>query len=193
MNLIIKNLKVSVFFAFLMSASANTLSSNAFYTLVDSHGNSVSSNTYSGKVQVVFFGFAECGDVCPVSLAVIKEAYSSLEPSVKKDVQPIFITVDPERDTVSKVKHYVSHFGNMVGLTGTSENIKDAMRSFKVFAMQEIGKTEFDYDINHTSLIYLLDKNGQPCETAPSDVSTVELAQLIESIASSKHICKGFV
>lgn len=185
--------QLTAFFTLLMLVSANALSSEALYNLVDNHGNTVSSDTYSGKVQVVFFGFAHCKDVCPTSLTTIKRSYDKLDSSLKKIIQPIFITVDPERDTVARVNHFVSHIGDMIGLTGSVENINNALRTFRVFEMQEIGKSEKDYDINHTSLVYLIDATGQPCETTPSDISTEELARMITKVASAKYLCSGFI
>jgi len=166
-------------------------SKEPLYSLVDNKGQSVTANSYTGTTQFVFFGFANCPDVCPSALVTMEVAYSSLNEAAKSAIQPVFITVDPERDTVHAVDHYVEKHEGFVGLTGTSSAIKKTLQAFKVFAVKQIGRTKNDYDINHTSLIYVLSKNGQACESLSSEVPIADLSAKMLAYVENNGACKS--
>ena len=116
---------------------------------------------FNGKVIVVFFGFAQCPDVCPSTLAEIAEVRTKLGASGAK-VQPVFITVDPERDTAPVLKDYVRPFGaDVVALRGTLEQTQAVAREFKVFFSKVPGKTEGSYTIDHTAGSFIFGPKGQ--------------------------------
>jgi protein SCO1 len=130
-------------------------------SLPDVDGKTRTLADFSGKVIVVFFGFAQCPDVCPSTLAEIAEVRSKLGAAGAK-VQPVFITVDPERDTAPVLKDYVRTFGaDVVALRGTLEQTQAAAREFKVFFMKVPGKTEGSYTIDHTAGSFVFDPKGQ--------------------------------
>lgn len=102
------------------------------FTLTDHHGRTVTERDFRGRWQLVFFGYTFCPDVCPTTLAVMSQVLDILRDDAKK-VAPMFITVDPERDTPEVLAEYIGAFHpDIVGLTGTSEQIKLAARSFRV-------------------------------------------------------------
>jgi protein SCO1 len=116
---------------------------------------------FNGKVTIVFFGFAQCPDVCPSTLAEIAEVRTKLGAAGVK-VQPVFITVDPERDTAPVLKDYVRTFGeDVVALRGTIEQTQAAAREFKVFFAKVPGKTDGSYTIDHTAGSFVFDPKGQ--------------------------------
>jgi protein SCO1 len=130
-------------------------------SLPDADGKTRTLADFSGKVVIVFFGFAQCPDVCPSTLAEIAEVRQKLG-AAGANVQPVFITVDPERDTAHVLKEYVRSFGDdVVALRGTLEQTQAAAREFKVFFGKVPGKTEGSYTIDHTAGSFVFDPKGQ--------------------------------
>jgi protein SCO1 len=116
---------------------------------------------FAGKVAIVFFGFAQCPDVCPAALAEIAEARQRLGADGAK-VQPVFITVDPERDTPEVLKAYVGNFGaDIVALRGTLEQTQATAKEFKVFFAKVTGKEPGSYTIDHTAGMFVFDRAGK--------------------------------
>lgn len=127
------------------------------FTLVDQNGTTVTEKDFTGKYRLIYFGFTYCPAICPTELSKITAALNQLGDKGKAIV-PIFITVDPERDTAEKMKNYVSLFHpSLVGLTGTPDQIKDVLKHYKIYAAkrQEDGMT--DYTMDHSSFIYFMD------------------------------------
>jgi len=115
---------------------------------------------YAGKVVVVFFGFTQCPDICPTSLADMAQVVHALGTDADR-VQVLFITVDPERDTPDILRQYVTAFdARFVGLTGTPEQIRAAASSFKV-SYAKVAREGDDYTMDHTAAFFLLDARGQ--------------------------------
>jgi len=115
---------------------------------------------YAGHVVVVFFGFTQCPDICPTSLAELAQVMGELETDADR-VQVLFITVDPERDTPDVLRQYVTAFdARFVGLTGTPEEIRQAAALFKV-SYAKVAREGGDYTMDHTAAFFLLDANGQ--------------------------------
>ena len=130
------------------------------FELVDSTGETVTQENFSGRHMLVYFGYTYCPDICPVSLQNMVEAYAQLSSPVKAEVVPVFITVDPERDTVEVVKDYISYFDPaLVGLTGSTEQVDGAKSSYRVYAQKAptSDAEDADYLVDHSSFIYLVD------------------------------------
>jgi protein SCO1 len=129
--------------------------------LPDADGKPRTLDDFKGRVIIVFFGFAQCPDVCPSALAEIAEVRQKLGAAGVK-VQPVFVTVDPERDTAAVLKEYVKPFGaDVVALRGTLEQTKAAAKDFKVFFAKVPGKTEGSYTIDHTAGSFVFDPQGK--------------------------------
>lgn len=132
------------------------------FSLVDHTGKPVTKEDYRGKWLLVFLGYTYCPDVCPTTLNEIAEVMERLGEKAAK-VQPLFITIDPERDTVPRMAEYVAAFDpRIVGLTGTSEQIKEAANSFRVYyakASQEGAPN--GYLMDHSTSLYLFNPEGQ--------------------------------
>jgi protein SCO1/2 len=116
---------------------------------------------FHGKVLVVFFGYVQCPDVCPTTLAELAAVKQQLG-AQGAEVQGLFVTVDPERDTPEVLKNYMASFGtDFVALRGTPEQTQALAKSFKVYFAKVPGKTEGSYTVDHTAGSYLFDRQGR--------------------------------
>jgi len=156
------------------------------YTLTDQNGRSVRDGDFKGKWQIVYFGYSFCPDVCPTDLQHIGQALRLLE---KKDaalaakVTPIFITVDPERDTPAALKQYVANFHpRMLGLTGSADAIAKVAKEYAIYYQKGPIK-DGTYAVNHSRQSYLMDPDGKPVALLPSDQSGEAVASEIEKWA----------
>tara|TARA_B100001778_G_scaffold324764_1_gene319493 strand:+ start:106 stop:693 length:588 start_codon:yes stop_codon:yes gene_type:complete len=132
----------------------------ANFNLTDHHGNQVTQDSYAGKKLLVYFGFSHCPDMCPTDLAVISKVMPKLPEG--HNVQPIFITVDPERDTPEQLASYLQNFDqSIIGLTGSQENIDHAVKAFKVYYQKTTPQDMDGYMFNHSGYMYLMDEKGQ--------------------------------
>lgn len=130
------------------------------FELVDQTGRAVHDEDFSGKWQLVFFGFTSCPDICPITLGTVTAALKKLGPAAQK-LQPLLITVDPERDTPSVLKDYLTPFDpRILGLTGTPEQIQAASRSFRVYVSKRPLEGN-NYTMDHSSFIYLMNRKGE--------------------------------
>ena len=128
-------------------------------------GKTVTDADFRGRYMLVFFGFTHCPDICPAELQVIAQALDKLGDKGKK-VVPVFITLDPERDTPQAMAEYVKSFGpNFVGLTGSPEAIAAAAKAYRVaYAKVENKESAGDYSVDHSALVYLMDPEGKVCD-----------------------------
>jgi protein SCO1 len=154
------------------------------FTLTDQEGHRRSDAEFRGKLMLIYFGYTTCPDICPTDLMTIAEAIDALG-KLGDAVQPIFITIDPERDTVPKLADYVSSFHpRLIGLTGTSAEIRKIALAYKVYyAKRDIERGE-DYTIDHTGVTYLVGRDGKylgfvPPQTTPKRLAEVIKAQLL--------------
>jgi protein SCO1/2 len=129
------------------------------FTLTASNGQSVTDKDFRGEPTLVFFGYTHCPDVCPATLFEMSEVLRALGPD--KKAAALFITVDPERDTPAVMKDYLSSFDpRIVGLTGSRDAVDPVLKEFRVYSRKVQGEGA-DYTMDHTALIYLMDKQGR--------------------------------
>src|SRR5258708_14599740 len=132
------------------------------FTLTDQDGRTVTSDSLKGKPTLIYFGFTYCPDVCPTSLLLMETAIDKLGPDAAKKVNLVFITIDPERDTPKLIKDYVGNFGStFIDLTRTPEQVAAAARAYRVYSQKVPGKDGAPYLMDHSSIVYLLDRNGR--------------------------------
>jgi cytochrome oxidase Cu insertion factor (SCO1/SenC/PrrC family) len=154
------------------------------FTLTDSSGHKRSDSEFRGRLMIVYFGYTFCPDVCPADLMAITQALDELGPAAR-NVQPIFITVDPERDT-KVLGEYVSAFHkSMIGLTGSAEEIRKIANAYKAFYAKVPGERSSEYAIDHTGVIYLMGRNGEylgfmPPQTGPEKLTEILRKYLAE-------------
>ncbi len=149
------------------------------FTLTGHTGERVSLSDFQGKVVVVYFGYSFCPDVCPVHLTLITAALDSMGRRANQ-VQPLFISVDPGRDTPEALNGYVGHFHeSLIGLTGTEEEIGEVAGSFAV-AHEIVEDPDLSgYLVNHTSAIYVINQDGQVVDLLSPDSTPAQLATQI--------------
>ncbi|OYX14896.1 MAG: copper-binding protein [Rhizobiales bacterium 32-66-8] len=129
------------------------------FTLVDQNGTAVTEASLKGKPTLIFFGFTHCPDVCPTALFEMSEIFTALGPDASK-VQAYFVTVDPERDTPAVLKSYLGSFSpELKGLSGTPAQVDAMKRAYRVYS-RKVPLDGGDYTMDHTAVIYLMDKTG---------------------------------
>jgi protein SCO1 len=129
--------------------------------LTDQHGKPRTLDEFKGKVSVVFFGYTQCPDVCPATLAELAQIKKSLGKDGER-LQGIFVTLDPKRDTPEVLQAYMGNFDpSFVALSGSAEQIKAAAQEFKVFFAISPGKTETSYTVDHTAGSFVFDARGK--------------------------------
>jgi len=150
------------------------------FTLQPEGGKAVSLSDFEGKVVVMYFGFASCPDVCPTSLAIIGSAMKSLSDEEAADVQGIFISLDPERDTKEKLDQYASYFHkNFIGVTGTVEQVTKVARQYGTYFTKVAGSSELNYLIDHTSATFIIDRDGKFAASNSHGATAEEIAASI--------------
>lgn len=131
------------------------------FSLADHNGRQRTLKDFAGKVVVVFFGFTQCPDVCPTSMAELAQVKQLLGPDGDK-LQAIFITVDPERDTPELLKAYMGNFDpSFLALRPTMEQLPQVARDFKVYYKKVVGKTPGSYSMDHSAGSYIFDAKGR--------------------------------
>ena len=133
------------------------------FKLTDYNGDNFSSDQLKGKLSLVYFGFTYCPDICPTSLQKISKVLAVLD-KYNMDVTPVFITIDPQRDKIKTLKEYLAHFNNkIIGLTGTPDEIAQVAEKFKVYYAKSespnLNEAGDNYMVDHSSFIYLMDKD----------------------------------
>lgn len=143
------------------------------FSLIDQDGRRVRDTDFNGKYRLVYFGFANCPDVCPVDLAVIgagMRRFEGEDAARAAKVQPIFITVDPERDTPEVMKAYVANFHpRLIGLTGSQQEIDAAKQEYGVYAMKGETSPGGGYNVDHSRVILLFGPQGEPITIVPHE------------------------
>jgi len=153
------------------------------FTLVDHTGRTVTERDFAGRSMLVYFGFTYCPDVCPTELGTIAAAIDAMGPAGER-VTPVFVTIDPERDTPAAMADYVSRFHpRMVGLTGSAEQIAQAARAYRVYFAKVRPRDASDYLMDQSSFIYFVGPDGRVRslfrpETAPEAIAAAVAAQL---------------
>jgi protein SCO1/2 len=139
---------------------AATASIGGPFQLTDQAGQSVTDKTLQGKPTLMFFGFTHCPDICPTSLFEISEVLRAMGTDADR-VNALFVSVDPERDTAPVMKDYLSSFDpHLKGLTGNPDAVAKVISDYRVYA-KKVPLKDGDYTMDHTALIYLMDRDGK--------------------------------
>ncbi len=132
------------------------------FSLTNHLGQKITEKDFDKTYRLMYFGFTFCPAICPTELSKITAALNSMDKELAAQVTPIFVTVDPERDTVEKLKPYVEMFHpSLVGLTGTPDEIKDMLKTFKVYAAKVDDPALSEYTMDHSSFIYFIAPDGR--------------------------------
>jgi len=145
---------------YLARPSASPIGPGGPFHLEDQTGRPVSDQDMKGRLYLVFFGYTHCPDVCPTTLFEISEVMKALGKDADR-ADALFITVDPERDTPAAMADYLSNFDpHLRGLTGDPAAVAEALKAYRVYA-KKVPLTNGDYTMDHTAVVYLMDKDGR--------------------------------
>lgn len=143
------------------------------FTLTDQNGRQVSDTAFAGQYRLIYFGYTSCPDVCPTDMQVIGAGlrrFEAREPARAARVQPIFITVDPARDTPAVLGHFVAAFHpRMIGLTGSDDEIARVAREYRIFYQRAAPAPNGSYMVNHSEMVVLYGPDGAPVTAVPTD------------------------
>jgi protein SCO1/2 len=143
------------------------------FQLIDQDGKAITDKAFAGKYRIMYFGYTYCPDVCPTTAQTIGAAMRLLDksdPAVSARVVPVFVTVDPDRDTPAVVKQFVSAFyPRFVGLTGSPAAIDKVRTEFGVFASKGKATPNGGYLVEHSNAAYLMDGDGRPLALLPTE------------------------
>src|SRR5579872_1868764 len=160
-------------------ATASGASIGGPFTLTDQNGVSRSDHDFRGKLMLVYFGFTFCPDECPAALQTMSQALDRLG-SKADDVAPLFISVDPDRDTVPVMKTYAANFHpSLIALTGSREAVAEAKQGYGIYAAKGKSVGNADYTIVHSSIIFLMGRDGHYLTHFGSDTNADSLAAAI--------------
>ncbi|MCG6656574.1 SCO family protein [Halomonas campisalis] len=131
--------------------------------LASTQGDFSLSQLEDDQLAVMFFGYTYCPDVCPMSMAVVRQVMQGLEASQRERVVPLMITVDPERDTIERLREYAGYFGDeFIGATGSEAELADVIERYgAVWRRVEAPDSALEYTIDHSSSLYLVDRHGE--------------------------------
>lgn len=152
--------------------------------LIDQDGRPINDAAFRGSYMLVYFGFTYCPDICPTSLNRNMQALDLLDPAKAEQVQPILISVDPDRDTPAHLKEYVGYFSpRMVGLTGNAEQVAAAAKAYKVYYAKVDNPDDPEhYLMDHTSITYLMGPDGAFIQHFRHDLPPDEMAAQLRTI-----------
>ena len=157
------------------------------FTLVDHTSKTVTQDEYAGDYKLIYFGFTYCPAICPTELQKMSKALDILEENGTdtSHIQPLFITVDPERDTVEVMREYVTLFHpRLVGLTGSVEQIEAVKKTYRVYSAKIEDPELSDYTVDHSSFIYLMSPDNQLITVYSTEDKPKEITNdLVDKIA----------
>lgn len=158
------------------------------FELVDSSGETVRWSDFDGKYRMLYFGYAYCPDVCPLDVQRMMQGYSRFKeenPELAAKVQPIFVTIDPERDTPEVVGEFTSAFSDdLIGLTGTPEQVDEAAKAFSVYYAKGETSQGGGYLMDHSRAAYLMGPEGAPIALLRVDEGPAAVAADLEKWVS---------
>lgn len=141
----------------------------------------VALSDFKDKYKLLFFGYTHCPDVCPLTLANVKVALKQLPEDVRNQVQTVFVSVDPERDTLDHLNQYVQFFDpNFVGLTGSKEDIDRVVRQYGAFYRIEKSDDAKNYSVSHSARLYVIGKDNEIKQYLYHDSKSEEIAEAIQ-------------
>ncbi len=156
------------------------------FTLQGPEG-TVSLSDFRGKVVLIYFGYTWCPDICPTNLAMFSRVLNELTPEEAERVQPIFISVDPRRDSMARLKEYTVYFHpRLIGLTGSDEQVAEVAALYGVAYRAVNPETEENYAVDHSADSYLIDPQGRLVQRFPHGSTAEALLQAIRSLLSGE-------
>lgn len=155
------------------------------FQLVNSEGEPVTAADSAGQIRLLFFGFTSCPDVCPTTLQKVTQATRGLPAPVREDVQTLFVSVDPKRDTPERLQEYVNFFGDRIeGLTGTEPQLRDLAKRYRTTFGYDEPDAEGNYSVSHSSAVYVFDRDGAARLLIRPDTSASKISEDLQLLAT---------
>lgn len=156
------------------------------FSLPSSRDNQFTLSEQRGKVLVLGFGFSNCPNVCPMTLANLAQTYKNLD-ALAEQVQVVYMTVDPERDTPAQLREYLAKFNaHFVGVTGAADELAAVRQAYGIIAKKEVDKNGGTYQVHHSSYIYLIDREGLLRALVPFGKSADDITHDIKILLHEK-------
>lgn len=150
---------------------------------VETKNNSLSLNDLRGKVVILYFGYTTCPDICPTSLALLTQALNKMTPDALSGVQSIFISVDPDRDNVTRLDQYTKYFhDNIIGATAKKESIDKLVKQYGAAYQKVDSKSAVGYLVDHSSYTYIIDKKGTLRESLAHGSSSEKILAVVKTL-----------
>lgn len=163
------------------------------FSLLATNGETVTDQTFDGKWRLMFFGYTFCPDACPTTLTNISVALERLGSAADK-LQPLFVTVDPQRDTREVMANYLESFDpRILGLTGTQDQIDRVVKEFRIYVASQKSETSGDdYLVSHSAYVYLMDPQGKFVNVIHGSESGDQIAAWVRKETSNVKLSRGF-
>lgn len=157
------------------------------FSLASSRDNTFTLSEQRGKLVVLGFGFSHCSNVCPMTLANLAQAAKNLG-TLADQVQVVYVTVDPERDTPARLHEYLANFNpHFIGVTGSAEALATVRQAYGIIAQKEVHKNGGTYEVHHSSYIYLIDREGLLRALVPFGKSANDITHDIKLLLQDKN------
>ena len=151
------------------------------FSLIDKAGKPVRFHDFAGQYRIVYFGYTFCPDACPLDVQKMMQGYAKFakaEPAVAARVQPLFVSIDPARDTPAAVGEFAAAFSpRLIGLTGTEAQVSEAAKMFKGYSIKGEVAKDGGYLMDHSRIAYLMDPDGKPLALLPIDETPDAVAE----------------
>ncbi|SNB67843.1 protein SCO1/2 [Arboricoccus pini] len=156
------------------------------FTLTADDGRRVTERDFADRYKLVYFGYTYCPDICPLGLQTISQALDDLPPAEAANIVPLFITVDPGRDTPSVMRDYVRAFHpSLIGLTGSQQDIDAVTRAYRVYVHKGTPDKDGNYSVDHSGFTYLMSPSGEYLAHFGHDVSAEQMARSLQQLIPS--------
>ncbi len=165
------------------TTSVQPLPAGGDFTLHSDTQKDISLKDFRGKVVLLYFGYTSCPDICPTSLASIGSALNKLPEDEQNKAQVIFVSVDPERDSLDKLKNYTRYFHkNILGITGTKEEVDKIVHAYSASYKKVESNSAMGYLVDHSASIYVIDPRGKLVKMLPHGTDSEKIAQTIQTL-----------
>jgi protein SCO1/2 len=170
--------------------SSGTAAIGGPFTLVTTGGKAISDQTYRGKWMLIYFGHTFCPDACPTTLTNMSIALQTLRAEADP-IQPLFITIDPKRDTAAVLGQYLKSFDPRIeGLTGSEEQTKAVVKIYRVYAEPQKAEGDGSYLVDHSSYVYLMDPSGKFVDVIEGATPPAQMAEWLRKSMRERLTCK---
>lgn len=153
------------------------------FELVDTRGKTRSDADFKGRYMLVYFGYSFCPDICPAALINLSQALSHMSAKERRNIAPIFITIDPERDSIEHMASYMTNYHqDIVALTGSRAQIQEAVKAYHVYAKKVSPEgTQANYLMDHSSIVYLMDRQGRYITSFNHETEPEQILKIVRS------------